>query len=113
MAGDLTPLLLRTASRWGIPREVALAIIARDTRCVYCRREFGDPHGPRAACPSWEHIVNDQALVGAENIALCCVGCNASKGTKTLSSWLVSEYCISRGIRHQTIAPVAYETLRR
>lgn len=88
-----------------------MTVIARDIRCVYCSRDFGEPQGPRAACASWEHIVNDLSVVNAENIALCCVGCNASKGTKTLSHWLESKYCLSRGIGHQTMAPVAQSAL--
>ena len=80
--GVMTPLLLRTAAKWKIPRELALTVIERDLRCIYCNREFGEPQGPRAACASWEHIVNDESIVNLSNIALCCVGCNASKGTK-------------------------------
>lgn len=106
-------LLIRTASRWKIPRELALAVLARDIRCIYCGREFVAPQGPRAACPSWEHIVNDLAIVTPENIALCCVGCNASKGTKALSGWLESKYCTTRGIGEQSMAPVALAALRR
>jgi hypothetical protein len=107
----MTPLLLRTAAKWKIPRELALEVIARDIRCIYCNREFGDPLGPRAACPSWEHIVNDEAIVNLANIALCCVGCNASKGTKPLSLWLLAKYCSDRGISGQSIASVAIASL--
>ncbi|MFM1907421.1 MAG: hypothetical protein RLZZ591_1098 [Pseudomonadota bacterium] len=109
----MSQLLVRTASRWNIPRDMALAVIARDTRCKYCGLEFGEPQGPRVACPSWEHIVNDLSLVNPENIALCCVGCNSSKGTKTLSTWLNSKYCTTRGIGQQTLAPVALTAHQR
>jgi len=37
--------------------------------------------------------VNDLSLVNLANIALCCWGCNASKGRKTLEAWLQSDYC--------------------
>lgn len=107
----MTPLLLRTAARWKIPRELALAVIARDVRCIYCNREFGEPQGPRVACPSWEHIVNDESIVTVENIALCCVGCNASKGTKPLGLWLSSKYCSDRSINKQSIAAIAAAAL--
>jgi hypothetical protein len=103
----MTPLLLRTANRWKIPRDLALAVIARDSRCIYCNREFGLPQGPRAACASWEHIVNDETLINAENIALCCVGCNASKGTRLLKIWIDSRYCNDRGISRRSLAKVA------
>lgn len=104
----MTPLLLRTANRWKIPRELAHAVIARDTRCIYCQREFG---GPRAACASWEHIVNDESVITAGNIALCCVGCNASKGTKRLGLWLSSDYCKLRSISEKSMSAIAIAAL--
>lgn len=107
----MSTLLLRTAARWKIPRELALAAIERDARCIYCGREFGEPQGPRAACPSWEHIENDESIVTPENIALCCVGCNASKGVKPLSTWLGTKYCADRGIGRSSMAPVALAAL--
>ena len=109
----MSQLLVRTASRWNIPRDMVLALLNRDIRCIYCGREFGDPQGRRAASPSWEHIVNDLSLVTLENIALCCVGCNASKGTKTLGAWLASKYCVTRGIGEQSMAPVALAALQQ
>jgi len=107
----MTSLLLRTATKWKIPSELALRVIGRDIRCIYCNRDFGEPNGPRAACASWEHIVNDESLVNLANIALCCVGCNASKGTKPLSLWLDAKYCRDRGISRQTISAVARSSL--
>ena len=104
-------LFIRTASRWNIPRDLALAVITRDDRCIYCRRVFGGSLRSRADCPSWEHIVNDESLVSAENIALSCVGCNASKGTKPLEKWLKSRYCEERGITSNSIAAVALNAL--
>ena len=109
--GIMIPLLLRTAAKWKISRELALSVIARDLRCIYCNRDFGPPQGPRAACPSWEHIVNDQSIVSLENIALCCVGCNASKGTKPLGLWLNTKYCSDRSISRQSIGAVAIASL--
>ncbi len=105
-----TALLIRTAARWGIPRELALEVLARDVRCIYCGRGF-DLAGPRTGVPSWEHIVNDVSVVNAMNIALCCVSCNASKGTKTLEMWLKSDYCNVRGITSTSIAPIAVRAL--
>lgn len=107
----MTALLIRTAGSWKIPRELALAVIARDVRCIYCNREFGPPTGPRAACPSWEHIINDESIVTIANIALCCVGCNASKGVKPLSQWLHTKYCNERGIGMNSITAVALASL--
>ncbi len=101
-------LLIRTAARWKVPPDLALAVIARDLRCIYCNRDFDtDLSGPRAGLASWEHIINDESLVSPENIALCCIGCNSSKGTRALGDWLKSEYCKTRGISPSTISPVA------
>ncbi len=98
--------LLRAAARWNIPTEIALAVIARDARCFYCRRAFSALNGPRAQRPSWEHIVNDESLVGLDNIALCCIACNASKGTKPLGQWLTTTYCRDRAISSETLSIV-------
>lgn len=106
-------LLLRTAKRWNIPRALAEAVIARDRNCVYCRRAFEEPHGQRTGWPSWEHIVNDVSVITEPNIVLCCLGCNASKGTKTLETWLTSRYCFEREINDRSMAPVAREALAK
>lgn len=69
------------ANRWGIPADVEKCVLERDKVCVYCGIPFGTE---RRSKRSWEHIVNDVRLCTPDNIALCCVGCNASKGTKLL-----------------------------
>lgn len=103
-------ILIRTAARWGIPRDLAVKVLARDLRCIYCNRDF-DLAGQRAGAPSWEHIVNDVSIINAANIALCCCGCNASKGRKSLGHWLDSEYCKVRGITITSIASIAASAL--
>jgi hypothetical protein len=50
------------SNRWGIPIEIEEVVKKRDIKCVYCGIE----------------------LTGADNIALCCWSCNASKGRKKL-----------------------------
>lgn len=55
----------------------------------------------RAKKKSWEHIINDINIKTLENIALCCVGCNASKGNKELISWFYSEHARKRGINSE------------
>ncbi len=59
-----------------------------DLCCVYCGKKFGTE---RANKKSWEHIINDIRITTLTNIALCCVGCNASKGNKDLATWFHSE----------------------
>jgi hypothetical protein len=98
-------------NRWNIPDWLEQEVLARDARCIYCGVEFVASAAERRRKPSWEHIINDAKIVTRENIALCCVGCNASKGTKPLSAWLESKYCRSRAITAESIANVARKAL--
>lgn len=93
-------------NRWKISEELEREILARDLRCVYCGLEFTLSSPSRKMRPSWEHIINDQKIVTLENIARCCISCNASKGAKLLSDWLESNYCKKRSITKDTVAPV-------
>lgn len=97
----------RHLNRWNIPPSLEQLVHARDLSCIYCRRQFGDALAPRGSRKSWEHIVNDETIITPENIALCCISCNASKGIKPLRDWLSSRYCHSRGITPTRIAEVA------
>ena len=77
-------------NRWNIPPALEALVSARDQRCIYCQRPLIGQEGPRGQRNSWEHIINDENLVNQQNIALCCISCNASKGAKLLSVWLQS-----------------------
>jgi hypothetical protein len=99
-------------NRWNIPGSLEKEVLSRDRRCVYCGVEFVDSGAVRRR-PSWEHIVNDARIVTPENIARCCRGCNASKGTKELAVWLESKYCRSRGITAESVAAVVRSALAR
>lgn len=94
------------ANRWNIPAALETMIRLRDQTCVYCRRPFTPYSQSRKMAASWEHIINDASLITPENIALCCCGCNASKGQKPLLLWLASPYCARHGITAATVAPV-------
>ncbi len=100
-------------NRWKIPEWLEAEVIKRDTNCVYCGVEFRADATERRLMPSWEHIVNDARIITRENIALCCIGCNASKGAKDLSVWLNSRYCTARSITADTIADVAKNAFRQ
>jgi hypothetical protein len=91
-----------TMNRWMIPSWLERAVIERDRSCVYCGVSFVGTAAARGARPSWEHIVNDARIVTVENIALCCIACNASKGAKDLGVWLESKYCVTHGISEPT-----------
>ena len=93
-------------NRWNIPATLEREVLDRDRSCVYCGVSFDAQSPPRRERPSWEHIINDERIVTRENIARCCMACNASKGTKQLTVWMESRYCVSRGITAATVAPV-------
>lgn len=99
-------------NRWNIPLDIEREIRERDRQCIYCRVEFFVAETDRRSRPSWEHIINDASLVNRDNIALCCVSCNSSKGAKSLADWLKSAYCEKKGISVETIANVAKRSLR-
>jgi 5-methylcytosine-specific restriction endonuclease McrA len=71
-------------NRWRIPSALEREVTERDRECVYCRVPFASATGPRRSTATWEHIINDARLITRDNIARCCVGCNASKGTRAL-----------------------------
>jgi len=100
-------------NRWNIPDWLEREVKERDTCCVYCSTSFSSEAGPRRSRASWEHIVNDARIVNRENIALCCIGCNASKGVKDVEAWLSSKYCASRGITASTVAAVVRAALQK
>lgn len=93
---------------WGIPKDIEDAVLERDKYCVYCGCEFSSE---RSRKKSWEHIINDIRITTLDNIALCCIGCNASKGNKDLVTWLNSNNAKKRGITSETIADVVKSAL--
>ncbi|WP_425076892.1 HNH endonuclease [Psychroserpens sp. S379A] len=99
------------ANKWGIPIEVENLVLSRDKSCVYCGVIFNQNDNSRKTKQSWEHIVNDIRINGADNIALCCMSCNASKGAKLLEIWLESKYCKDKGITKDTVALVVKEAI--
>ena len=98
-------------NRWKIPLDLERFVIERDLRCVYCQLDFSLPATRRGMRPSWEHIVNDERIITKENIALCCISCNASKGAKLLEIWLQSKYCQKKGITPRTVSAVIKDAL--
>ena len=93
-------------NRWNIPDWLEREVIGRDRSCVYCGVAFTGREASRLHHPSWEHITNDARMITRENIARCCIGCNASKGKKNLVAWLTSPYCAARGISVESVASV-------
>lgn len=100
------------ANRWGIPKDVEVYVKQRDTHCVYCGVEFKENNDSRRTKPSWEHIVNDIRINGINNIARCCMSCNASKGAKLLEDWLKGDYCLRKEITEETVAKVVKQAIK-
>jgi hypothetical protein len=101
------------ANNWNIPDWLEKEVRERDKNCVYCGAEFTPVNISKKPAASWEHIINDAKIITRENIALCCCGCNASKGQKQLSVWLQSKYCKERGICAVTVAPIIKQAIER
>jgi len=99
-------------NRWSIPDWLEGEVIARDRRCVYCGVAFAAQSVRRRDRPSREHIINDARRITRANIARCCIGCNASKGTKGLVAWLQSPYAMARGITPESVAAVVRAALQ-
>jgi hypothetical protein len=98
-------------NKWGIPSETELEVLERDKNCVYCGCEFSNLS--RAQTASWEHIINDVRITTADNIARCCIGCNASKGSKPLNEWLSSKYCLTKNITVEKVALIIRIHIKR
>jgi hypothetical protein len=102
-------------NRWNIPSWLEKEVIERDKRCVYCGIKLirnSRRKSSRKGVASWEHIINDAKITTRENIALCCVPCNSSKGTKALSDWINSAYCKSSGINIKTVSLIVRRALK-
>jgi len=100
------------ANSWNIPAWLEEEVRERDKKCVYCGVAFTSAQESKKTAASWEHIINDAKIVTRENIALCCCGCNASKGAKQLSDWLNTKYCRDRKISKDTVALVIKAALQ-
>lgn len=101
------------ANRWRIPKDIEDIVKERDTSCVYCGLEFSINDNSRKTKPSWEHIINDIRINGLENIALCCMSFNASKGSKLLEDWLKSDYCKRNEITIESVAEVVKMAIKK
>jgi hypothetical protein len=102
-------------NNWGIPDWLEKEVREQDRSCVYCGIQMIEKmpqHGPRGSVATWEHIINDASIISRENIARCCVSCNSSKGTKSLSDWFQSSYCKKHGITIDTVADVVKDALK-
>ncbi|MDG1377509.1 MAG: hypothetical protein P8P56_10945 [Yoonia sp.] len=101
------------ANKWKIPYWLEVKVRERDVVFVYCGNEFTQSEGAARSQSSWEHVINDASIITEDNIALCCRGCNASKGQRRVSDWLESPYCKIRGVSLETVAPVIKNAIKK
>ncbi|RBQ29221.1 HNH endonuclease [Aliarcobacter vitoriensis] len=100
------------ANNWNIPLWLEEEVRQRDIICVYCSVKFTSTKVSKKTAASWEHIINDAKIITRENIALCCCGCNASKGQKQLSIWLQSKYCKEKNITFENVAEIIKNAIK-
>lgn len=100
------------SNNWNIPDWLEKEVRARDKVCVYCGCKFTSVKISKKTAASWEHIINDATIINRENIALCCCGCNASKGQKKLSDWLESKYCKEKGITPNSVVQIIKQAIK-
>jgi 5-methylcytosine-specific restriction endonuclease McrA len=100
------------ANNWNIPDWLEKEVRERDKTCVYCGVAFTPTRISKKSAASWEHIINNAQIITRENIALCCCGCNASKGQKQLSEWLQSKYCKIHCITSDSVAPIIKQAIK-
>ncbi|MEM2138112.1 MAG: hypothetical protein QW568_03425 [Candidatus Anstonellaceae archaeon] len=105
---------------FGIPNGELLKIRERDKNCVYCHKEMLYPFvsGRQGDCATIEHLNFDGPFywedgLQIEDIVLCCGSCNSSRGTKKLSDWFRTKYCIDKNINENTVADPVKEYLNR
>jgi hypothetical protein len=108
---------------FGISREDEEELRTRDKTCVYCRKpmktsaEIKATKCSRADEATIEHLNFDGPFytkdgLRKEHLAICCRGCNSSRGTLKLLDWFKSDYCVSRGINENTVAEPVKKYLR-
>jgi hypothetical protein len=101
------------SNAYGISEQDEREIRARDKTCVYCRVLMKQrPHAMRAAGATIEHFNNGGPFHKKYNAAICCRRCNSSKGTKALSAWFKTPYCLKNKINKNTVLKPVREFMR-
>lgn len=98
------------SNTYGISEQVEKEIRGRDKACVYCH--ISVKRTSRARGATIEHFNNDGPYAEKYNVAICCRGCNSSKGTKTLLAWFETPYCKKKKIDAKSVARPVKRYLR-
>ena len=108
------------SNNYSIPEDVVQRIRRRDKRCVYCHKKMIYPctGNNRSNWATIEHLDEEGPAYWDEGLkerglAICCGGCNSSRGTKALREWFKSSYCIERKITQNSVNKPVKEYLRR
>src|SRR5574341_45944 len=72
-----------------LPDRLRTKLIKKYAHCAYCNRKLSWHSVSLKSKATLEHIDNDENNIKESNLVLCCNSCNASKGNKPLSDWLV------------------------
>lgn len=104
------------SNKYGIPEEDLDRIRKRDINCVYCHKQMISPGavGRRGDWATIEHLNHRQDWNSVESyivagkpvpeiVAICCGTCNSSRGSKKLSDWFKTSYCVQRKIDILTV----------
>ena len=100
---------------YGICDRDERAIRARDKKCVYCSVRVKRRPNNRALEATIEHFNNHGPMRKRYNLAICCRGCNSSKGKKGLLEWFKTDYCKEnrrRPINERTVCEPVKKYLR-
>ena len=94
------------ANKYGLPEKDLEVIRARDKKCVYCGKGMANPSngGQRSDWATIEHLNYLPPWNNPETVAICCGGCNSSRGPKKLSDLFKKVYCLERNISEKTVA---------
>lgn len=110
------------SNNYKIPAEVEQRIRDTDKRCVYCgklMKKFS-VMGDRSDMASIEHFREEGPFywdkgLKEEDIGICCISCNSSRGRKSLSAWFKGSYCTNRNIpiNEKTVADSVRKYIER
>ena len=94
----------------GISVKVEQEIRARDKVCVYCRKVMKKSR--RSFGATIEHFNNDGPFNEKRSLAVCCRGCNSSRGAKELLAWFATDYCRKKNISVKTVSKPVRDYMR-
>ena len=98
------------SNRYGISEKDEQEIRARDKTCVYCRKLMKKSR--RSFGATMEHFNNDGPFNEKHSIAICCRGCNSSRGAKELLAWFATDYCRKKNINVKTVSKPVGDYMR-